>query len=306
MSGGSVSLAKKRPISAESAAAVDDAATAALADLQQRLGYKFADTGLLELALTHRSRAYETRHGVQPVAEFPWEENKQRNEPGTDNEQLEFVGDAVLGLAVTEAMFREFPRCTEGVLTRLRAALVGRKRLAEMGIELGLGEFLRLGKSAEQNGGRKKPALLANTAEAVIAAVYLDSLAVHGDGLTPVRAIAEKFLVQPELAALRAAVEGDASHGAMRDHKTLLQERVQANAAGRLRYHDTGQTGPPHQRSFSVEAVLENDDGAKVLAAAEGASKKEAQQRAAELALEAWKPEPAKPARKAKSKESAA
>jgi len=140
----------------------------------------------------------------------------------------------------------------------------------------------------------------------VIAAVYLDSLAVHGDGLTPVRAIAEKFLVQPELAALRAAVEGDAGHGAMRDHKTLLQERVQANAAGRLRYHDIGQAGPPHQRSFSVEAVLENDDGAKFLAAAEGASKKEAQQRAAELALEAWKPEPAKPARKAKSKESAA
>jgi len=297
-----MSSGKKR----NSPAVVDDAAAAALKDLEQRLDYIFADTGLLELALTHRSRAYEARHGVQPPVEFPWEENKQRNEPGTDNEQLEFVGDAVLGLAVTEAMFREFPRCTEGVLTRLRANLVSRKRLAEMGTELGLGELLRLGKSAEQNGGRKKPALLANTAEAVIAAVYLDALTVRGDGLTPVRAIAEKFLVQPELAAMRAAVEGDSGHGAMRDHKTLLQERVQAAAAGRLRYIDTGQSGPPHQRSFSVEAVLEDEDGPKTLAAAEGASKKEAQQRAAELALKAWKPEPSKPAKKSKPKESVA
>ncbi len=288
-----------------SAGVVDAAEAAALAELEQRLGYTFANLRLLQLALTHRSCTYEARHGVQPPSEFPWEENKQRNEPGTDNEQLEFVGDAVLGLAVTEAMYREFPRCTEGVLTRLRAALVGRKRLAEMGIELGLGESLRLGKSAEQNGGRKKPALLANTAEAVIAAVYLDSLAAHGDGLTPVRAIAEKFLVQPELAAMRAAVEGDAGQGAMRDHKTLLQERVQATAAGRLRYNDIAQSGPAHQRSFSVEAVLESDDGTKVLATAEGGSKKEAQQRAAELALQAWKPEPAKTARKTKPKESA-
>ena len=296
-----MSSGKKRPITA----AIDGPEAAALADLEQRLGYTFVNLRLLQLALTHRSCTYEARHGVQPLAEFPWEENKQRNEPGTDNEQLEFVGDAVLGLAVTEAMFREFPRSSEGVLTRLRAALVGRKRLAEMGIELGLGESLRLGKSAEQNGGRKKPALLANTAEAVIAAVYLDALAAHGDGLSPVRAIAEKFLVQPELAAMRAAVEGDEGHGAMRDHKTLLQERVQANAAGRLRYLDTGQAGPPHQRSFSVEAVLESDDGTKVLSSAEGARKKEAQQRAAELALQAWEPEHSKRTRKLKPKESA-
>jgi len=301
-----MSSGKKRPNAGASAAAMDKAAAAALAGLEQSLGYSFADSNLLELALTHRSRAYEARHGVQLPTEFPWEENKQRNEPGTDNEQLEFVGDAVLGLAVTEAMFREFPRCTEGVLTRLRAALVSRKRLAEMGTELGLGELLRLGKSAEQNGGRKKPALLANTAEAVIAAVYLDALTAHGDGLAPVRAIAEKFLVQPELAAMRAAVEGDPGHGAMRDHKTLLQECVQATGAGRLRYIDTGQSGPPHQRSFSVEAVLETDGGAKILACAEGTSKKEAQQRAAELALKAWKPEPGKPAKKSKPKESAA
>jgi ribonuclease-3 len=297
-----MSSGKKRA----SAPEVDEVAAAALADLELRLGYHFTDLHLLELALTHRSRAYETRHGVQPPSDFPWEENKQRNEPGTDNEQLEFVGDAVLGLAVTEAMFREFPRCSEGVLTRLRSALVSRKRMADMGVELGLGELLRLGKSAEQNGGRKKPALLANTAEAVIAAVYLDSLAARGDGLTPVRAIAEKFLVQPELAAMREAVEGDAGHGAMRDHKTLLQERVQALGTGRLRYIDIGQSGPPHQRSFSIEAVLESEDGAKVLASAEGGSKKEAQQRAAELALKAWKPEPAKRTKKVKSKESAA
>ena len=255
-----------------------------LVELEERLGYRFEQVGLLELALTHRSSPYEARGGVA-LLHGRVEGPEQRNQPGTDNEQLEFVGDAVLELVVTEAMFREFPGCSEGELTRLRANLVSRKRMAEMGLELGLGELLRLGKSAELNGGRKKPALLANTAEAVIAAVYLDA----GDrGLQVVRDIAERFLVQPELEAMRAALAGDSGRGAMRDPKTLLQEKVQATGAGKLRYVDVSMSGPAHQRVFAVEATLEDLEGVRVLASAEGSSKKEAQQKAAEIALAGW------------------
>ena len=160
--------------------------------------------------------------------------------------------------------------------------------MAEMGAELGLAEALRLGQSAEQNGGRTKPALLANAAEAVLAALYLDVRDAGGDGLKAVQSVALRYLVQPEVEAMRSALASEAGRGAMRDHKTLLQERVQAEAAGKLRYIDTDQSGPPHQRRFAVEAQLENSDGVQVLAAAEGPSKKEAQQRAAELALAQW------------------
>lgn len=272
-----------------------DAARQKSGDLQElgaHLQHEFVRPGLLELALTHRSHTYEARNGT-PVEILPArpEQRDQRNQPGTDNEQLEFLGDAVLGLVITEALFREFPQCSEGELTRLRASLVSRKRMAEMGLELGLDRYLMLGRSAEQNGGRRKPALLANAAEAVIAAVYLDAIEAKGDGLGAVRSLAERLLVQPELATMRAALSQDAGRGALRDHKTLLQERVQAENAGRLRYIDIAQIGPPHQRRFSVEAQLESAAGVRVLAAAEGPSKKEAQQSAAELALAQWSTE---------------
>lgn len=245
-------------------------------ELESRLGHTFTRAALLHLALTHRSFAYESR-GV--------DERSGETEPGADNEQLEFLGDAVLGLAVAESLYRLFPQCNEGELTRLRASLVSRKRMAEVGAELGLGDFLILGKSAEQVGGRRKPALLANAAEAVIAAVYLDG------GLKAAYALIERAVVAPEMEALRAALEGSAG-GALRDHKTLLQERVQATGSGKLRYIDTDQSGPAHQRVFSVEAqlVAHPEDGkpAVALAFAQGATKKEAQQRAAELALARW------------------
>jgi ribonuclease-3 len=257
--------------------------------IELRLGHRFARPELLQLALTHRSHTYEARHGVPKVI-LPArpDQREMRNQPGTDNEQLEFLGDAVLGLAVTEALFGEFPQCSEGELTRMRSNLVSRKRMAEMGAELGLGETLRLGQSAEQNGGRTKPALLANAAEAVLAALYLDVRDSGGDGLKAVQSVALRYLVQPEVEAMRSALANEAGRGAMRDHKTLLQERVQAAAAGKLRYVDTDQSGPPHQRRFAVEAQLETAEGVQVLAAAEGPSKKEAQQRAAELALAQW------------------
>jgi ribonuclease-3 len=263
------------------------------ADLEARLSHRFLRPQLLTLALTHRSHTYEARHGA-PAVILPAhpEQRDQRNAPGSDNEQMEFLGDAILGLVVTEALFREFPDCSEGELTRLRSNLVSRKRMAEFGDELGLGEALLLGRSAEQNGGRHKPALLANASEAVLAAVFLDVRDAGGDPLAAIRALAERYLVQPGLAAMRSALAEDMGRGALRDHKTLLQELVQARVPtagpGRLRYIDTAQAGPAHQRVFTVEAQLETPGGSFVLASAEGSSKKEAQQRAAELALANW------------------
>jgi len=252
--------------------------------LEKLVEHTFSQPKLLALALTHRSYAYEARGGAPEPTLFP----KHKNPPGTDNEQLEFLGDAILGLIVSEALYLAFPESSEGELTRMRAALVSRKRMADFGAALALDEHLMLGKSAELNGGRRKPALLANAAEAVIAAMHLDG----PDGQKAVRALVDRQLIQPELAAMREALAGDTARGALRDHKTLLQEKVQARAQSgspaRLRYIDVAQSGPPHQRVFSVEAQLEDADGLRTLASAEGGSKKEAQQRAAELALANW------------------
>ena len=253
--------------------------------LEQTLGYKFAKPSLLQLALTHRSHPYEARSDPGDVTA-----HETKNTPGTDNEQLEFVGDAVLGLAVTELLYQQFPDRSEGELTRMRASLVSRQRMATLGVELGLDEHLLVGRSAEQNGARRKPALMANAAEAVMAAIYLDANAAGKDGFREVQRLVDRKLVKPELAMLQAALKSDGGRGALRDAKTLLQERVQARGVGRLRYADIEQTGPAHQRRFKVEARIEAPEGAiSVLASAEGASKKEAQQKAAELALKHWK-----------------
>src|ERR1700722_19673049 len=123
--------------------------------------HAFQRPELLTWALTHRSLAYETKPETLP-------------DPAADNEQLEFVGDAVLGLAVADALFHRFPNSREGELTRLRASLVSRRHLGEVAARIDLGDHLLLGRGEEQSGGRKKPAILANALEAVIAAIYLD------------------------------------------------------------------------------------------------------------------------------------
>lgn len=261
-----------------------------MAKLEARLGYAFQNRSLLELALTHSSFIYEARLGrAKTNADEP-------NEPGTDNEQIEFLGDAVLGLAVTELLLREFPDRTEGELTRMRASLVSRKRMAALGTLLAVGELLRMGKSAEINEGREKPAVLANTAEALLGAVYLDVVRgpdararTNEKALRVVRGLVEHLLLRPDLPVIRAELKADTGRGAMRDAKSRLQERVQAARAGRLHYADVGETGPAHARRFGVEARLETVEGeVRVLAAAEGSSKKEAQQAAAALALGLW------------------
>ncbi len=258
--------------------------------LEAALGYEFQQAKLLQLALTHSSYIYEARLGrAKTNADEP-------NEPGTDNEQMEFLGDAVLGLAVTELLLRDFPERSEGELTRMRASLVSRKRMAELGATLGLGELLRMGRSAEIGEGRQKPAVLANTAEAILGAVYLDVVRgadararTNEKALRVVRGIVERLLVEPDLPGIRAELMADSGRGALRDAKSRLQERVQAERAGRLHYADVGEIGPAHARQFAVEARLETVYGAvHTLAAAEGASKKEAQQAAAGIALQHW------------------
>ncbi len=262
----------------------------ALGGLQERLGYVFQQPALLVLAMTHSSYIYEARLGRARA------NGDEPNEPGSDNEQLEFLGDAVLGLAATELLLREFPDRTEGELTRMRATLVSRKRMAELGEHLQLGPALRLGKSAEAVDGRQKMAVLANTAEAVLGAVYLDvtrgadARARSGEkALRTVRALVERLVVAPDLPGIRAALEASPGRGALRDAKSRLQERVQALALGKLVYVDAGESGPAHDRRFTVEVRLEGPEGGqRGLAMGEGGSKKEAQQAAAGVALERW------------------
>lgn len=231
-------------------------------------GYTFRDSSLLLRALTHRSLSYETN----PDALL---------NPANDNEQLEFVGDSVLGLVIAEALYRRFPQSREGELTRLRATLVSRKYLGEIAGRIGLGGMLLLGRGEERSGGRKKSALLANAIEAVIAALYLDG------GLPAARTFIEAHVFEPSLPELdRAVREGSTFGGAIGDHKSALQELLQAAGAGQPQYVLTAQTGPDHRKSFRVEVRIEDGSGGTIaLAESEGPTKKQAQQEAARLAF---------------------
>lgn len=231
--------------------------------------HEFQQPDLLTWALTHRSLAYETNPDTSP-------------DPRSDNEQLEFLGDAVLGLAVAESLFLRFPGSREGELTRLRASLVSRRHLGEVATRIDLGALLRLGRGEEQSGGRQKPALLANAIEAVIAALYLDG------GLDAARAFIEQHIIEPALPDLNLALKaGDTFSGAIGDHKSALQEYLQATGAGQPQYVLTAQSGPDHQKRFRVEVRIEDSEGVSIaLAESEGTTKKQAQQEAARIAFE--------------------
>lgn len=232
-------------------------------------GHKFQKPELLRWALTHRSLAYETN-------------SEELLNPAADNEQLEFVGDAVLGLVVAESLFRRFPELREGELTRLRASLVSRRHLGTVAARMDLGAELRLGRGEEQSGGRHKPALLANALEAVIAALYLDG------GLEAARRFIENRIIEPMLPELRLALlAGNTFSGAIGDHKSALQEHLQAAGVGQPQYVLTAQTGPDHQKRFRVEVrVADGAGGSRALAESEGTTKKQAQQEAARVAFE--------------------
>jgi ribonuclease-3 len=231
--------------------------------------HQFKRPELLTWALTHRSLAYETNPDSLP-------------DPTADNEQLEFVGDAVLGLVVAESLFHRFSASREGELTRLRSSLVSRRHLGEVAAHIDLGSLLRLGRGEEQSGGRRKPALLANALEAVIAALYLDG------GLDTARAFIEKHIIEPTLPNLHLAMQGgDTFSGAIGDHKSALQEHLQAAGAGQPHYVLTNQSGPDHQKRFRVEVRIQDKTGAsRALAESEGTTKKQAQQDAARLAFQ--------------------
>lgn len=231
-------------------------------------GHTFRAASLLTRALTHRSLSFETN----PEAIL---------DPNSDNEQLEFVGDAVLGLVVAESLFQRFPSSREGELTRLRASLVSRRHLAGVAARIALGDHLLLGRGEEHSGGRRKPALLANALEAVIAALYLDG------GLSAARRFIEHYIIEPALPELDLALrEGSTFSGAIGDHKSALQEYLQATGSGQPQYVLIDQAGPDHHKSFRVEVRIDDGHGgSRSLADSAGATKKLAQQEAARLAL---------------------
>ena len=237
-------------------------------------GHAFKDETLLQRALTHRSLAYETN--PESLAN-----------PNADNEQLEFVGDAVLGLVVAEALYRRFPQSHEGELTQLRASLVSRKHLGAMAARINLGALLKLGKGEERSGGRSKTALLSNALEAVIAAIYLDG------GLRAARSFIERTVLEPALPELDLALAGSASSlgdsgafsGAVGDHKSALQEHLQAIGAGQPEYVLVSESGPDHSKRFRVAVRSKGSDGvSNTLGESEGSTKKAAQQEAARIA----------------------
>lgn len=219
--------------------------------LEARIGYRFRDRGLLEHALTHKSKAHEDPSGGV-----------------TDNESLEFLGDAVLGLVVSDALFRAFPTYSEGQKSKIKANLVSTACLAEMAGHLGLGDHMILGRGEEKTGGRRKHALLADTCEALIAAIYLDG------GIEPARA----FLMKELASGIEDARTPDYFG---RDHKSRLQERLQSLGRPLPSYRVAGEVGPDHRKLFHVEVVVAGD----VLAQGMGRTKKEAEQEGARLAL---------------------
>jgi len=220
-------------------------------EIETRIGYRFKDRGLLEHALTHKSRAAEDISGG--VA---------------DNESLEFLGDAVLGLVVADALFRQYPTYDEGQKSKIKASVVSTQALARQAEDIQLGEHLILGRGEEKTGGRFKQALLADAYEALIAAIYLDG------GIDA----AETFLRRE----LKNAIDAGAERNFVgQDYKSALQERVQALGRPLPEYRIAGEAGPDHRKVFSVEVVVAGE----VLGAASGRAKKEAEQEAARLAI---------------------
>jgi ribonuclease-3 len=242
--------------------------------------HRFQRPELLRWALTHRSLSYEDNQPQENHTGHP--QPHPVDDPSTDNEQLEFIGDAVLGLLAAESLFRRFPHSREGQLTRLRASLVSSRHLGNVAARIGLGNHIRLGRGEEASGGRRKPSLLANALEAVIAALYLDG------GLPAARRFVEREIVEPTLPTLQAALHnGDTFSGAIGDHKSALQEHLQALGAGQPEYVLTSQSGPDHAKRFRVQVRISDSSGKpRTLAESEGSTKKKAQQESARLAFE--------------------
>jgi len=238
------------------------------ASLEEALGYRFRRRELLEQALTHSSQARELE-ALRPV---------DAGKIG-DNEQLEFLGDAVLSLITTEALFQRFPQFREGGLSKLRAHLVSEKHLIRIAEELQMGAYLRLGRGEEKSGGRNKTALLVDSLEAVLAAMYLDG------GIDPAQMFVLQRIVEPELHRL----EANGSSLPVTDYKSALQEKLQAAGRAQPFYVLVKEQGPEHSKTFTVEArlqVSESQGKPEFVGRAEGTTKKNAEQAAACQVLE--------------------
>jgi len=221
--------------------------------LQEQLGFTFQNEKLLIKAFTHSSYV-----------------NEHRKKPYEDNERLEFLGDAVLELTVSEFLYKKFPIMSEGQLTKMRAAIVCEPSLVAFANDLSFGEFVLLGKGEELTGGRARPALLADVFEAFIGALYLDQ------GIEQVFVFLEKT-VYPKIN------EGAFSH--VMDYKSQLQELVQRDGHGVIEYQVLQEKGPAHNREFVSRVALNGEE----LGVGHGRSKKEAEQRAAQIALDKLK-----------------
>jgi len=222
-----------------------------LAELEAAIGYRFRDRRLPLEALTHRTYSHE--------------------HPGTApdfNERLEFLGDAVLGLVVSEALFRRFPRGDEGMLSRMKAAVVRDRQLALTAGEIGLGRFVRLGRGEEKTGGRTKPSLMADAMEALFAAVYLDG------GFEAAAEVIRRLL--------GPAVDRTARRGGIDDAKTALQEELHRRGLAQPQYRLCSESGPDHAKEFEVEVRVDD----VVAGTGRGPNKKEAEKAAAAAALQ--------------------
>ncbi len=224
---------------------------AELSRVEQALVYSFKEIGLLEQSLIHKSYA-----------------NEQRDNLRGDNERLEFLGDAVLDLAISYWITKRFPGYSEGDLSKLRAALVNEQSLAHLGQSLQLGDFLLLGKGEEKSGGRNKPSLLADAYEAVVAAIFLDS-----DLSTVMEVIKPHF---------HPFLEQEEREELSYDHKTQLQEFAQSVFKEPPLYRLVAEYGPDHDKVFEVDIIINKT----VYGTGVGKSKKEAEQQAASQALE--------------------
>jgi ribonuclease-3 len=239
-----------------------DPARAALVELQAALGVQVLDERLLQTALTHKS--YMNENPADGVG---------------DNERLEFLGDAVLDLAVGQLLMDAVPDAREGELSQLRAALVDERGLARVARALRIGRFLRLGRGEEQTGGREKDSLLANAYEALAAAVFLDR------GWEEAAAMARRHFGEAVSQSPRALLGGD--------HKSRLQEELQRARHEAADYRLIEESGPDHRKRFTVEVVV----AGQVLGRGTGGNKKEAEQAAAGAALHALGLAPGGPAR---------
>jgi ribonuclease III len=238
-----------------------------LSGLEESIGHVFSSPQLLERALTHSSQAREAEM-LRPSS----------GERIADNEQMEFLGDAVLGLITTEELFRRFPQFNEGQLSKLRAHLVSKNHLIRVAEQLQLGKYLRLGRGEEKSGGRNKAALLVDALEAVIGAVYLDA------GVEPARNLVLQRIVLPELEEFVST--GRAAR--VTDYKSALQESLQAASRPQPAYVLVKESGPEHQKTFTIEArlfMLENG-AVEFVGRAQGSTKKTAEQEAARQVLE--------------------